>query len=135
MTGDTPTPVAGAPSPIRPPPIGVTPEDAFVALWDALTDVMGAAATATLMRRAMKRAHARSSEPDPLVVTRERFEYRYVLPGSWKTESAESMSALRQLARELGPLLTELTGAVVLHRLRAVPEIERCKLFSSEADR
>jgi hypothetical protein len=104
----------------------------FAAIWDAITDVMGAAAAATLMRRALKYAQARSAELDGLVVTRERFEYRYVVPESWRTGSPAALVALRSLTRELHPLLIELTGPVVLQRLRALPQVAWCNLFSPE---
>ncbi len=108
------------------------PAAVFAEVWDALTDVMGSAATATLLRRAIKQARGHAPELEGLIITRERFEYRYAVPTSWKTESSSGMGALRALTRALQPLLFELTGFLVLHRLDGMPQIKRCELFSSE---
>ena len=106
----------------------------FGALWETLDDIMGSAATATLVRRALKHASSRWPGLDGLSITRERFEYRYALPESWQREPDLGLSALKGLTRELQPLLVELTGAVVLHRLRSVRELERCGLFPAEVE-
>jgi hypothetical protein len=106
----------------------------FGVLWETLNDVMGSAATATLLRRAVKHASSRSPSLDGLAIHRERFEYRYALPESWKGESDVGLAALQGLTRELQSLLVELTGPVVLHRLRSVQELERCGLFQVEVD-
>jgi hypothetical protein len=111
-----------------------SPAMLFGVLWETLNDIMGSAATATLVRRAVKHASSRSPGLDGLAITRERFEYRYALPESWTGGSAVGLSALQGLTRELQPLLVELTGAVVLHRLRSVRELERCGLFRAEVD-
>jgi hypothetical protein len=106
----------------------------FGILWETLNDVMGSASTATLVRRAVKRASSRVLGLDRVAITRERFEYRYVLPESWRTKGDPGMSSLRGLTRELQQLLIELTGPVVLHRLVNIPELRRCGLFDSEVD-
>lgn len=113
---------------------GCIPAMLFGVLWETLNDVMGSAATATLVRRAVKHASSRVHGLDRVTITRERFEYRYVLPDSWQTEGDAGMSSLRGLTRELQPLLIELTGPVVLHRLGNIPELRRCGLFDSEVD-
>jgi hypothetical protein len=104
----------------------------FGVVWDTLNDIMGSAATATLVRRAAKHASSRSPGLDGLAITRERFEYRYALPESWQRESEVGLSALQGLTRELQPLLVELTGPIVLHRLRSIQELERCGLFLAD---
>jgi hypothetical protein len=106
----------------------------FGVLWETLNDIMGSAATATLVRRAVKHASSRSPGLEGLAITRERFEYRYALPESWKHESQVALSDLQGLTRELQPLLVELTGPIVLHRLRSLQELERCGLFQAEVD-
>jgi hypothetical protein len=111
-----------------------SPARLFGVLWETLNDIMGSAATATLVRRAVKHASSRSPGLEGLAITRERFEYRYALPESWNGESEVGLSALQGLTRELQPLLTELTGPVVLHRLRNVQELERCGLFHAEVE-
>lgn len=110
-----------------------SPAMLFGVLWEALNDIMGSAATATLVRRAVKHASSRSPGLDGLAITRERFEYRYALPEAWNASDV-GLSALQGLTRELQPLLVELTGLVVLHRLRSVPELQRCGLFHVEVD-
>jgi hypothetical protein len=106
----------------------------FALLWDTLNDMMGSAATATLVRRALKHVSTRSPGGDSIVIIRERFEYRYVMPDSWKGATSNGLMSLRGLTHELQPLLVELTGPVVLNRLRSVPELSRCGLFHSEVD-
>lgn len=100
----------------------------YAILWDALTELMGDAATATLVRRAAKRAAARVPDLEGVTIERDRFEYRYVVPASWDRapEPHEAAHALDELVRELRPLLVELTGDVVVRRLRRTPGLERC---------
>ena len=101
----------------------------FNLLWLALSDLLGTAATATLIRRSIKRAAVRAPELLTIAVSRERFEYRCALPPGWN-----HAQGLRELARELGPLLFELTGPVVIQRLRGIPELERSGVFSLETE-
>jgi hypothetical protein len=101
-----------------------SPAETFAVLWSALHDVMGSAATATLLRRAARHAVARAPELGGFEVHRVRFEYRYVVPPAWSHE------ALGALMSELRPLLVELTGPVVLRRLHGIPELESCGHFS-----
>jgi hypothetical protein len=116
-------------------PADCVPAVLFGVLWDTLNDIMGSAATATLVRRAAKHASIRSPGLDGLAITRERFDYRYAVPDSWQTGSDDGLASLRRLMLELQPLLIELTGRVVLHRLDSVPELKRCGLVRAEADR
>jgi hypothetical protein len=94
----------------------------FRMLWDALVDVLGTAATATIVGRAARRALPRSPELGELSIARVDREYGYVLPRSF--DRADGPPApLRDLFGELQPLLVELTGQVVLRRLERVPEL------------
>jgi len=94
----------------------------FKMLWDALVDVLGTAATATIVGRAARRALPRSPELGELAIARVDREYRYVVPCSF--DRADGPPApLRALLHELQPLLAELTGQVVLRRLERVPEL------------
>jgi hypothetical protein len=111
---------------------GCDPTVLFELIWVALVDLLGSAATATLIRRSLKRAAERVPGLDGISISRERFEYRYVLPPGWKDNAAGGLDGLREVARELQPLLLELTGSVVLHRLRGIPELEQCRVFRSE---
>ena len=104
----------------------------FEFIWGALVDLLGSAATATLIRRSLKRAAARIPGLAGISISRERFEYRYVLSSEWKDNATGALDGLRELGRELHVLLIELTGPVVLHRLRGVPDLERCRVFPPE---
>ena len=93
----------------------------FIVLWDALADILGTAAAATLVRRAAQRATPRWPELAALSITRESLEYRYKVPSAWKDPSPDPPLALCELARELWALLVELTGSVVVNRLAQIP--------------
>jgi hypothetical protein len=95
----------------------------FTLIWDALADVLGTAATATLLRRAARRAAPRCAELTELAVVREKLEYRYTLPSAWADGAGGTPLALRELVAELRPLLVELTGPVVVRRLERIPEL------------
>ena len=90
----------------------------FDLLWESLADVLGTAATATLLRRAIKRAASHTAWSEPVVVTRNGLEHEYRLPETWKQPgNDEALGALRVVAAELRGLLVELTGPVVVRRL------------------
>lgn len=107
----------------------------FELLWASLVDLLGTAATATVIRRAIKGAAPRAPELREIVIARNRLEYQYVLPPSWKDHPAATLQGLRELAREMQPLLREFTGPVVLGRLRAIPLLLQCGLLPPEDDR
>lgn len=94
----------------------------FDALWRALREILGSAATAMLVRRSQKRAVTQHPDLQALRILHTNYEYRYELPPSW-TAGQAGLESLRALARELQPLLIELTGSVVTRRLAAVPEL------------
>ena len=90
----------------------------FDLLWGSLADMLGTAATATLMRRAIKQAAPQTSWSEPVAVSRNGLDYEYRLPETWKQPGNEkAVSALRVVAGELRVLLVELTGPVVVRRL------------------
>ena len=97
--------------------------DLFTLLWEALADLLGTAATAALLRRAVRHASLRSPDLAELVIARAGLEYRYTLPSTWKHWAAGTPLALRILVLELWPLLVELTGPVVVGRLLQIPEL------------
>src|ERR1051325_7380679 len=66
----------------------------FTLVWDALADVLGTAATATLLRRAARRAAPRCLELGELAIAREKLEYRYTLPPEWAGGAAGTPLAL-----------------------------------------
>ena len=106
----------------------------FELLWGSLADVLGTAAGATLLRRAIKQTESRTSWSEPVIVTRKGLDYEYRLPETWTQAcSEEALGALRVLAAELRVLLVELTGPVVVRRLaRLQPLRERGIDFSEE---
>jgi len=90
----------------------------FDLLWESVADVLGTAATATLLRRAIKRAASQTAWREPITVARNGLDYEYRLPETWKQPgNEEAMGALRVVAAELRVLLVELTGPVVVRRL------------------
>ena len=106
----------------------------FELLWGSLADMLGTAATATLLRRAIKQAAAQTSWSEPVVVIRNGLDYEYRLPETWKQPGNEkAVGALRVVAAELRVLLVELTGPVVVRRLgRLAPFREQGIDFSNE---
>jgi hypothetical protein len=95
----------------------------FAIVWDTLAEVLGTAAVATIVRRAAGRAAAESPELVDLVVIRENFEYRYILPPGWSQRTERGYLALRVLVAHIGQLLVDLTGTVVICRLEQIPEL------------
>jgi quercetin 2,3-dioxygenase len=94
----------------------------FDKLWDSLVDVLGTAATATIVSRAAHRALPRCPELGELAIARVDREYGYLLPRSFDRPDGPPAS-MRALLDEIQPLLVELTGQVVLRRLERVPEL------------
>jgi hypothetical protein len=101
----------------------VTAATLFGIAWNVLTDVLGTAATSAIVRRAAGRAAEESPELVGLVIVREDLQYRYTLPAAWSQSGERGPPALRTLVREIGRLLGELTGTVVIRRLEQVPEL------------
>ena len=107
----------------------------FDLLWESLADVLGTAATATLLRRAIKRAASQTTWPEPITVARNGLDYEYHLPETWKQPgNEEAIDVFRALAAELRVLLVELTGPVVVRRLsRLAPLLKLGIDFSEES--
>ena len=107
----------------------------FELLWDSLADVLGTAAAATLLRRAIKRAAAKISSAEAVVVIRNGPDYEYRLPETWRQPgNEEALTALRGVAVELRALLIELTGPVVVRRLARLAPFRKLGIdFSDEA--
>jgi hypothetical protein len=90
---------------------------------------LGSAGTATLIQRSRKIALPKSAGLEGLSVVRSGFEYSYKVPESWREDSAEALQPLRFLAMELGPLLKQLTGTVVIRRLDKIDILQKCEIF------
>jgi hypothetical protein len=115
-----------------------SPAYLFDVLWESLADVLGTAAAATVLRLALKRVSANGAGPAPeVMIERKDLEYHYRVPESWRFPSDEaSLQALRALGRELGALLAELTGPVLVRRLeRFAPFREHDILFRKDTER
>ena len=113
----------------------VSAAELFDLLWETLADVLGTAATATLLRRSIKQAAARIAWSEPAVVARHGADYTYRLPETWKQPgNDEAVDELRIVAAELRVLLIELTGPVVVARLGQLAPLRKWGIdFSDEA--
>jgi hypothetical protein len=115
---------------------GASAAELFDLLWETLADILGTAATATLLRRSVRQAAARIAWTEPLVVARNGPEYTYRLPEAWKQPgNDEAVDGLRILAAELRVLLVELTGPVVVTRLGQVAALRKWGIDFSETSR
>ena len=114
---------------------GTSAAELFALLWGTLADVLGTAATATLLRRSIKRAVDHTAWSEPLVVARNGLDYTYRLPEAWRQPgNDEAVDALRIVAAELKLLLIELTGPVVVARLGHLAPLRKWGIdFSDEA--
>ena len=90
----------------------------FDLLWVTLVDVLGTAATAIILRRAIREASLRAASVDQVSVVRNGLEYEYRVPETWKQPgNDQAVDGLRVVAAALSQLLVELTGPVVVNRL------------------
>jgi redox-sensitive bicupin YhaK (pirin superfamily) len=94
----------------------------FGMLWEALVDVLGSATAATLVGRAARRAQPRCPDLDEFAVVRIDQQYACSVPHSFD-QTAGPPEALRALLNEIRPLLTQMTGQVVLRHLDQRPEL------------
>lgn len=94
----------------------------FKLLWDALVDLLGNSATATLLTRASRRAQPRCLELRELAIARVDQKFSYAVPSSFHRTRGPPV-ALRELAVELRSLLAESPGEVALRHLERVPEL------------
>ena len=101
----------------------------FTILWDALADLLGTAAAATLLRRAAMRASSRSPDLSGLSIKRDGLAFRYSCPPAWNDPSSGVPPALRELVAELRPLLIEMTGQIVIQHLEQILELRERGLF------
>jgi hypothetical protein len=93
----------------------------FTLVWQGLVEILGTAATATLIRRAAARAAATTPDLPSVVVNRNTVTYGYEVPAIWRRpDDARALHSLQTLLEELGLLLRELTGSVVIRRLERI---------------
>jgi hypothetical protein len=111
----------------------LTAEELFALLWDSMADLLGTAATAALLRRALRRASAQHPVLSGVATEREGLTYRYTVPPAWQQAlDQEALAALRALTLELYPLLVEMTGPVVVRRLARLEPLRRAALAPQE---
>jgi len=103
----------------------------FGILWRELGDLLGPAASAALLRRALRRALPHSPELAELTIERVDERYGYSVPPSIGLAVGPS-PGLRRLVDELRPLLLEQTGEVAQRHLERVPELRRWTRASSK---
>jgi len=109
-----------------------TAGELFDLLWERLADLLGTAATATLVRRATKRAAAEALPT--VIVNHNTLNYEYKVPESWRRAAeTNALRSLRELAKELGVLLTRLTGPVVVEQLEREPRFRQSGVLFVEA--
>ena len=82
-----------------------TAAELFTIVWKSISEVIGTAATATLLRRSAQRATARGAQLEELLFARRDFDHTYTLPASWGASRPDAMNALRAVVRELMVLL------------------------------
>src|SRR6266702_454242 len=111
---------------VHPIPPSGTPSEIFNVLWGVLVEILGSPATATLLRRSAKRRLGDFPELGELAITRKGFEYAYAVPADWKHANERSNAALQALVQDLCYLLLELTGPVVLRRLKTSSQLAKC---------
>jgi hypothetical protein len=112
---------------------GFTASDLLAVLWANLVDMMGTAAAASVLRRAVKRACLRLPELEELQIVRQGWEYSCETPPSWVHSHPSEVPAFAEMLRnDLYPILRELTGPIVLRRLERVPQLAELGLHAPE---
>ena len=102
---------------------GLSSAALFALLWGALTELLGTAAGAALVRRAALRAAGRCPELAEISIVRGDLAYRYTLPAAWSRSNENNDAALRELVAELLSLVAALTGPLVARRLGQIPQL------------
>ena len=120
---------------VHPIPPSGTPSEIFNVLWGVLVEILGSPATATLLRRSAKRRLGDFPELAELAIRRKDFEYTYAVPADWKYANEQSNAALQALVQDLCSLLLELTGPLVLRRLKTSSQLAKCFQSLAEEDK
>lgn len=115
--------------------VATSAAELFDLLWESLADVLGTAAAAIILRRAIQQAAFRTAYSERVIVARNGLEYEYRVPQTWKQPgNDEAVDALRVVAAALRVLLVELTGPVVVNRLGRLGPFRKWGIeFSDEA--
>jgi hypothetical protein len=97
-----------------------------------MADILGTGATATLLRRAVQKTAERRPDLKDLAIRTEALEYAFTVPDSWNEPQTTAMDALRDVVRELRPVLAELTGRVVLRQLEKLELLSKHQIMTEE---
>jgi DNA-binding CsgD family transcriptional regulator len=89
-----------------------TPGDLYLLLRETLIECVGLTATEALLRRALKRAASREPHLERLVSKAADSSL------DWEIDGAPGFAELRGILRELCSLLIDMTGPVVVDRLK-----------------
>ncbi|MET0402429.1 MAG: hypothetical protein ABW123_08490 [Cystobacter sp.] len=108
------------------------PSALFALLWQTLSNLIGTPATATLLRRGIKRAAQRRPQLAEVDISRAEHDYVFSLPRGWEAGEEEAREDLRALFVELHILARQLTGSVIIRRLTAMKEFAALQPSSSE---
>ena len=98
-----------------------SPSTILTAVWESMAEVLGTAATATLLRRAAIRAVERMPQLAKLEISRDNLIRYYKVPDTWRTAAEPNgFQELDALLEDMRPLLIRLTGQIVVRRIDAV---------------
>ena len=97
-----------------------------------MADILGTGATATLLRRAIRKVAERRPDLKDLTVRKEAFNYDFTVPNSWNEPQTKAMDALRDVTQALRPMLAELTGRVVLRQLEKLELLREHRIMTEE---
>ncbi|HBY94550.1 MAG TPA: hypothetical protein DEP84_11425, partial [Chloroflexi bacterium] len=88
-----------------------------------------------LLRRAARYAADRAPGLNELLIERNGATYHYEIPSAWhEAGNEQALSALAALGDELVPILLELTGSIVIHRLERFSSLREVGIrFSKES--
>ncbi len=97
------------------------PSAILTAVWESMAEVLGTAATATLLRRAAIRAADRMPALARLEISRDNLVRYYKVPDTWRTAGEpHAFRELEALLEDLRPLLIRLTGQILVRRVDAI---------------
>lgn len=98
-----------------------TPSTILTEVWESMAEILGTAATATLIRRAAERGAGKMPNLTNLEISRDNLVRYYKVPESWRApDQAQAVLEVSTLLDELRPLLARLTGQIVVRRIDAI---------------
>lgn len=112
-----------------------TTSELFDAVWGTLVDVVGPTTAAALLQQSIRRARVSHPGADDVTIVQRQFEYTYTVPTAWISTDPAPRRAFQAIVEELWPLLSSLTGTLVVHRLGAVPLLVDCGVIPSAPKR